>query len=206
MSIFLSTTMSSAAIIAVSPWLREEMDIIAVFIPLGSEIEYATFALVFSFPLSVRNLAFESLLTITITPCANDRTPPQICHVFNITLQPVQNIFAALFTFPLFCLGTGGDGCCRELTKRRWNNWKDQAIPIESAERRARHQRSNNSPLRYFLAFGFGSLEGCGAEFAIFEFISHQVKAQTNMIFACPFLSSPLRVCTSAPVKAPEGM
>ena len=78
------------------------MDIIAVFIPLGSEIEYATIAFAFHFPFSVRNLEFESLLTITTTPCANDRTPPQICHVFNITLQPVQNNFAALFTFPLF--------------------------------------------------------------------------------------------------------
>ena len=78
------------------------MDIIAVFIPLGSEIEYATFAFAFPFPLSIRNLAFESLLTITTTFCANDRTPPQICHVFNITFQPVQNNFAALFTFPLF--------------------------------------------------------------------------------------------------------
>ena len=38
-----------------------------------------------------------------------------------------------------------------------------------------------------FSAFGFGSLEGCGAEFAIFEFISHQAKAQTNMFFCLPF-------------------
>ena len=73
------------------------MDIIAVFIPLDSEIEYATFALAFPFPLSIRNLAFEYLLTITTTPCANDRTPPQICHVFNITLQPVPNNVAAFF-------------------------------------------------------------------------------------------------------------
>ena len=105
-----------------------------------------------------------------------------------------------------FRLGTGGDDCCREPTKRQWNNRKDQAIPIESAERCARHQRSNNSALRYFSAFGFGSLEGCGAELAIFEFISHQAKAQTNMSFVCPSLSSPPRPCTSAPVKAPEGM
>ena len=147
--------MSSTAVIAVSPWLREEMDVIAVFIPLDSEIEYATFALAFPFPLSIRNLAFESLLTITTTPCANDRTPPQICHVFNITLQPVPNNFAALFTFHFFRLGTGGDDCCRELTKRQWNNRKDQAIPIESAERRARHQRSNNSALRYFFGLWF---------------------------------------------------
>ena len=80
------------------------MDIIAVFILLGSEIEYATFAFAFLFPLSIRNLAFESLLTITTIPCANDRTPPQICHVFNINLQPVQNKFAASFTFHFFVL------------------------------------------------------------------------------------------------------
>ena len=80
------------------------MDVIAVFIPLDSEIEYATFALAFPFPLSIRNHAFESLLTITTTPCANDRAPPQICHVFNITLQPVQKYFAALFTFHFFAL------------------------------------------------------------------------------------------------------
>ena len=70
-----------------------------MFIPLDSEIEYARFALAFPFPLAIRSLAFESLLTLTATPCANDRTFPQICHVFNINLQPVPNNFGALFTF-----------------------------------------------------------------------------------------------------------
>ena len=49
------------------------MDVIAVFIPLDSEIEYSTFALAFPFPLLIQNLAFESLLTITTTPYANDQ-------------------------------------------------------------------------------------------------------------------------------------
>ena len=51
------------------------MDIIAMFIPLDSEIEYARFALAFPFPLTIRSLAFESLLTITTTPYTNDQTP-----------------------------------------------------------------------------------------------------------------------------------
>ena len=47
----------------------------------------------------------------------------------------------------VFCLGGGGDDYCRELRKRQWNNRKYQSIPIESAGRRARYQRSNNSAL-----------------------------------------------------------
>ena len=96
---FLGTTMPSTAVIVVSPRIREEMNIIAMFIPLGSEIEYARFALAFPFPLAIRSLAFEYLLTLTTTPYANDWTPPKICHVFNINLQPVLNNVAALSNF-----------------------------------------------------------------------------------------------------------
>ena len=80
------------------------MDIIAMFIPLDSEIEHARFALAFPFPLSIRSLTFKFLHTLTSTACTNDRTPPQICHIFDITLQPVPNNFAALFTFHFFAL------------------------------------------------------------------------------------------------------
>ena len=75
------------------------MDVIAMFILLNGEIEYVRFVLAFPFPLSIQNLVFESLLTISTTPYTNDRTPPQICHVFNITLQLVPNNVAVLFTF-----------------------------------------------------------------------------------------------------------